>query len=40
MLLGSKNDNTVDMNEGMKQSDHLLMSLAYNKWSKVLHEVI
>jgi ATP-dependent RNA helicase DHX29 len=39
---------TVLLNEGLdgtaatgghKQSDHLLMVLAYNKWSKILNEV-
>lgn len=39
MLLGSKVDGLPDANEGVRQSDHLLMALAYSKWSKILLEV-
>ncbi|CAA7396962.1 unnamed protein product [Spirodela intermedia] len=38
MLLGSKVDGLPDTNEGARHSDHLLMALAYSKWSKILHE--
>lgn len=29
----------TDLNEGDRQSDHLLMMVVYKKWEKVLNEV-
>ncbi|XP_078435192.1 RNA helicase family protein isoform X2 [Wolffia australiana] len=38
MLLASKIDGITDPCEGMRQSDHLLMIVAYKKWSQILHK--
>ncbi|XP_058091132.1 DExH-box ATP-dependent RNA helicase DExH7, chloroplastic isoform X2 [Magnolia sinica] len=37
-LLMEKLDNVSEFDEGSRQSDHLLMVVAYNKWVKILHE--
>lgn len=37
-LLNSSLDGTAS-NVDNKQSDHLLMVVAYNKWARILHEV-
>lgn len=37
-LLTEKLDNGSAIDEGNKQSDHLLMAIAYSKWEKILHE--
>lgn len=42
MKLGLFSDNlekSNDLNNSDKQSDHLLMVVAYDKWVKILHEV-
>ncbi|KAJ8631029.1 hypothetical protein MRB53_024352 [Persea americana] len=37
-LLADKLDNENEADVGNRQSDHLLMMVAYNKWAKILHE--
>ncbi|OMO75195.1 hypothetical protein CCACVL1_16292 [Corchorus capsularis] len=37
-LLSDKLDDSSDSNEGDRQSDHLLMMVAYHKWEKILRE--
>lgn len=38
-LLVDKLENDGEADDGNRQSDHLLMMVAYNKWAKILHEV-
>ncbi|EOA34704.1 hypothetical protein CARUB_v10022272mg [Capsella rubella] len=37
-LLSDKLDSSSNLNNNDRQSDHLLMMIAYEKWAKVLHE--
>lgn len=37
-LLTEKPDSTSDSNDGYRQSDHLLMMVAYKKWERILRE--
>ncbi|KAF6147856.1 hypothetical protein GIB67_014436 [Kingdonia uniflora] len=39
-LLSDKLEGVKDSNDDDRQSDHLVMVVAYNKWAKVLHESI
>lgn len=38
-LLGNSLNNESAYEESYKQSDHLLMVVAYNKWARILHQV-
>lgn len=39
LLLSSNLDNKSALDESFRQSDHLLMIIAYDKWAKILHQV-
>lgn len=38
-LLTDQVDGASDSNDGARQSDHLVMMVAYKKWERILHEV-
>lgn len=38
-LLSDKPESSSNVNNNDRQSDHLLMMVAYEKWVKILHEV-
>lgn len=38
-LLTDKLDGSSDSNESDRQSDHIVMMVAYKKWEKILNEV-
>ena len=38
-LFSDNMDNSSELNNNDKQSDHLLMMVAYDKWVKILNEV-
>lgn len=38
-LLTNKRDESSDPNDSYRQSDHLLMMVAYKNWEKILQEV-
>lgn len=38
-LLNEKLDESSDLNDAERQSDHLLMMVAYRKWEKIFREV-
>ncbi|XP_042415652.1 DExH-box ATP-dependent RNA helicase DExH7, chloroplastic-like isoform X3 [Zingiber officinale] len=38
LLLSSNLDNKSALDESFRQSDHLLMIIAYNKWARILHQ--
>lgn len=39
ILLNEKQDGPGDVNDIDKQSDHLLMMIAYKRWETILNEV-
>lgn len=40
MLLGDNTDNKNALQQSNTQSDHLLLAVTYDKWAKILYQVI